>query len=205
MTSKDRNRLTNEIETTIKVSSIPLLKDLLSKISTEFKFERGRTPLHIAAALGKNKAINFLLQDGRFDLDEVDYKGDTPLHLAALGGFTSSVELLLESDASVSVENSYGEIAIHAAVGGNRKFPARFKCALALINAKSEIDHVNHTGQTALHIAAMHGNLKLVKLLLDNGANKNILALGNFGTPEETAKIFGHIKVAKYIAGFSID
>jgi hypothetical protein len=59
----------------------------------------GRTPLHVAAALGHTAVAEFLLREGA-DVDarltdSADLPGATPLHLAAAAGHRDAAELLL--------------------------------------------------------------------------------------------------------------
>ncbi len=55
-------------------------------------------------------------------------------------------------------------------------------------------------GDTALHLAAVDGNLELVRMLVESGAKpetKN--AFGN--TPLHLASLNGHLDVVKYLSG----
>lgn len=38
-----------------------------------------------------------------------------------------------------------------------------------------DVNGLNENGKSALHLASMNGNVKIIKLLLKNGANVNIL------------------------------
>ncbi len=62
------------------------------------------------------------------------------------------------------------EPALHLAVAKNDYFAVE----KLLENSNSDIDQQNSIGETALHIAARHGNVKLIQLLLEFGANPNI-------------------------------
>jgi ankyrin repeat protein len=55
----------------------------------------GRTPLHLAAVAGWDKAVEKLMVDERVERNSIDRDGRTPLHLAAIKGTKKVVELLL--------------------------------------------------------------------------------------------------------------
>lgn len=40
-----------------------------------------------------------------------------------------------------------------------------------LLNKQAVLDHVNNRGDTALHISSSYGNVNVVQLLLNSGAN----------------------------------
>lgn len=48
------------------------------------------------------------------------------------------------------------------------------KTTQELLDKQAVLDHVNNRGNTALHIASSYGNVKVVELLLDSGANVRI-------------------------------
>ena len=45
------------------------------------------------------------------------------------------------------------------------------KTSQELINRQAVLDHLNNTGNTPLHIASSYGNVRVVELLLNSGAN----------------------------------
>ena len=54
----------------------------------------GETPLYLAAAHGKKKVVELLL-DNRADKEKQKNNGATPLYIAAQNGHTDTVTLLL--------------------------------------------------------------------------------------------------------------
>ena len=60
----------------------------------EWRDDRGRTLLWVAASLGRHDAVAYLLAHGA-DLDASDNSGYTAIHLAARGGHTETVALLV--------------------------------------------------------------------------------------------------------------
>ena len=64
-----------------------------------------------------------------------------------------------------------------------------------LINEKVDINSFSHQGWTALHFACRQGNTKMIKLLLDNGANTKLLN-DNGMTPLLVAVTHGNFDAA---------
>ena len=61
------------------------------------------------------------------------------------------------------------------------------KAANIMKNNPNQIDSLNDEGLSPLHIAVIKGNLKMIDLLLKNGANSNILSDKNKHTPMHLA------------------
>lgn len=97
----------------------------------------------------------------------------TALHVAAAQESANEVwvEMLLEHGAEVNARDRHQRTALHVAC--MRESGA---CAVArqLLRAGVEIDALCSEHQTALWVAAFSRNVKLVKLLVDNGANPSI-------------------------------
>ena len=121
----------------------------------------GFTPLHVTEA----KDIAALLIKAGADLDKPDNWGKTPLQAAAQRGLTPVVEAILESgypcDLTSAVMLGKRELAIRLA----RDNPAALKPRHATVNLWG--------GDTPLAVAAGQGDLELVKVFLDAGADVN--------------------------------
>jgi ankyrin repeat protein len=121
----------------------------------------GFTPLHLAQA----KDIAALLIRAGADVDKLDNWGNTPLQKAAQLGLTPVVEAILESgypcDLTSAVMLGKRELAIQLA----RENPATLKRRSATMNLWG--------GDTPLAVAAGQGDLELVKVFLDAGAEVN--------------------------------
>jgi ankyrin repeat protein len=65
--------------------------------------------------------------------------------------------------------------------------------AKILIDAGIQINKAGDLGYTPLHVACMKGNVEMVKLLLDNGAD--LFALSEGDAPATTARLAGHDQI----------
>ena len=111
-----------------------------------------RTPIHLAADRGMLKVAEILLECGA-EVDARDEMDQTPLHFAAQQGHLEVVRLLLEHHADVLALNREGNTFLDVAWASGHE-------EIVDVNARYE------GGQTALHIAAQHGDTKLISWLI---------------------------------------
>jgi len=155
--------------------------------------ERG-VPLDIfeASAAGVRARVEEWLKEDKSLVSAFSHDGFTPLHLAAFFGRMPAVQLLLAAGAPVNEvsQNPSALRPLHSAVA-HRQPQVALEIARALIAAGADVNTTQHGGWTALHAAALHGNLPLVRLLLDAGAGpapKNDTGK----TPADLAKTKNH-------------
>ncbi|CAE6929147.1 ANK1 [Symbiodinium sp. CCMP2456] len=121
-----------------------------------------RTPLHVAAYCGDLLIVRWLAEEGVL-IDSRDRQRYTPLHLAARFGYEVVARELFELRAdleatSSSLESTTRKLA--AAVGRYIWLPSLTKRNV-----------LAYPGLSPLHLAAARGNLEVVKVLCDFGAN----------------------------------
>jgi len=133
------------------------------------------TALHEAARSGHVDCIQLLLAHGADPLAGTkeyygydhfkSLKGFTPLHLASEAGNAHAVKALLEcTPADVATTGRETPLLL----AGN------VETARLLIAAGANIEAVSRTGVTPLNTAALRGDLNVIRLLLESGANPNI-------------------------------
>ncbi|MBR1001959.1 MULTISPECIES: ankyrin repeat domain-containing protein [Bradyrhizobium] len=94
------------------------------------------------------------------------------LGLAAFFGHDDVMKTLLEAgaDPNVPSKNPMKVTPLHSAVA-NRDSERALKMARVLLSHAADVNVVQHGGWTPLQQAAAHGNIGLVKLLLERGAD----------------------------------
>eukprot|EP01052_Picozoa_sp_SAG31_P049350 SAG31_NODE_10762_length_1101_cov_0.862275_1_plen_103_part_00 len=97
-------------------------------------------------------------------------------HLAALKGHAELVDLLLRSGANATARTALGRTPLHlAAMGGSA---ASAKLLLEHPGVEPDTVASARTGETALHMAALHGYGDVVAVLLKAGADVRRVGAG---------------------------
>ena len=174
----------------------------------------GYTPLHYAGAQMRVDIATKLISAGASTAVQ-DLLGNNPLHLALTSTLSQCpieiVKVLVASGGGVNAYNNLGRAPLHCALERNHDYyvlsallnggcdPNR-KIAKVDDPTRSTItdpDTMKH-GQTALHLAARTANTKLLKLLLDHGADRH-LRDGCGRTPLQLFLVFaGESDVTKF-------
>ena len=146
----------------------------------------GETVLMTAARTGRVPALTALLDGGaRVDAQE-KWFGETPLIWAASEDHAGAVDLLIRRGADVnaaSAKQNYrsrraGQSVLALGAWTPLMYAARenaLAAGRALIANKASLDLTDPDGATALVIAIINANYDFAKLLLDAGANPNIV------------------------------
>lgn len=131
----------------------------------------GNFPLHYSIEKNCFHITKILLKNGA-DPNVRNYREFTPLHTAAWLGRFTSFKLLLKYKADINCKTDNKKTVLHLAAEGNRFKITSYileKTRKNLINAKDD------NKQTPLFQAVTEGaSLKLVKKLVENGANVNV-------------------------------
>ncbi|KAK7225425.1 hypothetical protein V2G26_013428 [Clonostachys chloroleuca] len=148
--------------------------------------DEGETLLHRAIRESNAVALEILVASGA-PLDSVDNEGKTPLHHAAIKE-SRAVEILVGAMANVNKEDQDGRTPLHHAVARDKKKETLLHTAAAsgdyhiltlLFDSRKVQKYyqelVNEEGQTALHVAAKHGNLEAVLVLVTQGLSTEAL------------------------------
>ncbi|XP_012283633.1 protein phosphatase 1 regulatory subunit 16A isoform X2 [Orussus abietinus] len=108
-----RRGVTQElIDETRASTEVQMLRDLQKMASVgedlEYKDHQGATPLHIAAANGYLRVVEFLL-DQHVSIDVEDNDKWQPVHAAACWGHLEVLELLVQNGADLNAKNKHDE------------------------------------------------------------------------------------------------
>ncbi|XP_078261911.1 ankyrin repeat and SOCS box protein 3 [Rhinoraja longicauda] len=114
--------------------------------------------------------------------------------LAAREGNVELLKALIKKGHSLDITDNRGWYPIHEAASHTT-----LKCLRLLVHKASRTSGVElktYEGETALHLAAKHGHLKIAKILLQAGANPNAVTNENV-TPLFLAAEKGHIAIIR--------
>lgn len=178
----------------------------------EQRLPGGVTVLMLAAALGLPELVSRLLQAGA-DLHATDAQGLSPLHCAALYGFTSRerprlvalLDALLLAGADPRQAASGGLTPLLLLLGARAEpgTPSTEDVVLAglerLVDEEVPLDGRDQRGFGPLHLAALHGLLRVAQALLREGADPEQRDALN-RTPREIAVMRGYVDVAAELA-----
>ena len=139
-----------------------------------------KTALHVASAKNDIQQLRRLLASGA-DINAKDAFDKTPLHIAVGMNKLEAVEFLLVNGARTDIKDSWGETPLSIACAtfksDSNKNYERIVELLLLYGADPNERRYSHT---VLYIACLNRDANKVKLLLEYGANPNILtANGN--------------------------
>ncbi|KAK2764529.1 Transient receptor putative cation channel sub A member 1 [Arachnomyces sp. PD_36] len=162
-----------------QASQRPIVDFLLSQgADTTIQKEPGRTLLHTASSLGFPREIETLLTSHPDAINSLDRWGNAPLHLACASKSIDSMKVLLDAGAKTWVRSAWNETPLHIACSSSYSIDT----VKPLLEAGAGVSDRNSRKETPLHIAVSRGNAKLVKLLINSGAD--IEAQGdNWNTP----------------------
>jgi ankyrin repeat protein len=179
----------------VDTGNLAVLKLLVEgKVALNTSFPLKGTALQVACARGNVEMVRFLLHHKADPVVEVPdlhggYYHRSPLHIAADSGSVAIVEELLAH--GTDPKRNPGILWV-AARGGSTEVMSRLLDVPGVdINEVGGPDNYGDIRGTALHCAAGSGNLSMLKLLLDEGADPN-LRTPFLGSPYDVAIKAGH-------------
>lgn len=130
---------------------------------------KGNSPLLIASTSGEEATVKLLLGYEGVIIDHRNTLRVTPLIEAASHGHSEIVRLLLDVGADVNAQTIYGNSPLSLAA----EFGQDEAVAEILKQKNLNVSPAQTDGKTPLHWAALKGYSKIVRLLLDHGADVN--------------------------------
>nr|XP_034334437.1 SH3 and multiple ankyrin repeat domains protein 3 isoform X4 [Crassostrea gigas] len=165
----------------------------------DFRNKKGMTALHVAVVAGNLEAIKTLLDLG-VSPNLKDSRSLTPLYYTVSHCTSPScVEMLLQERAFIGSQDEQGWFEIHHAC---RQGLVQHLEHLLFYGA--DMDVQNASGNTALHVCALHNRESCLRVLLFRGANKEILNYSN-QSPYECAILAGNNAIAEILEGHKDD
>lgn len=151
-----------------KFDDVREVKALIDKgMSPNQKDPRGMPILMVAMQENSVKTVDYLINVKGIDLDQANLTNETPLMFAALYGQLPEVKILVDQK-QVPV-NRAGWTPLHyASTNGH------YDIALFLLDKGATVDAPSPNETTPMMMAIRAGNIQLVRLFLDRGADIRI-------------------------------
>lgn len=158
--------------------------------------KRAKLNLFEACAVGKVERVKSILKRKHKLLNEFAPDGFQPLGLASFFGHVEVVRFLLESGAEVNTlsRNDLKVTPLNSAAAGRH-----YEIAMLLLERDANPNIRQEGDFVPLHSAAMNGQIEMVKILLQYGADKDLKCLDG-KTARDYALENGHKIVAEVLA-----
>lgn len=115
--------------------------------------------------------IKLLLENKMVDINRKDEFGRNALFIAAKHANEGVMRVLLAKGIRIYQFDKDGNNVLHFCA----RYERRFSILNKLVKLAYDLELVNSSGDTAIHIAACKGNIRSLKCLLDAGAQINKL------------------------------
>lgn len=132
-------------------------------ISMELKDHEGRTLLHVACRIGSIELVQFLLEDAKVNVNEVDISGHTPLYLAIMRDFIAICELLVAKGGEIRSKPNVIAQALCEAV-----IVADLVKIKLFIQAGVNLQVCDFQGRNLAHAAVVCGQVDAIRFLKEN-------------------------------------
>jgi cytohesin len=185
--------------------------------NTDASNDYGVTPLILASENGNLSIVKTLLEDGKADPNKAMWNGVTPLMVAARNGFVDTIKLLMDHGTNLDArENRRNQNALMWAISFGHPGAARVLIEHgADVNVRTtklsenfqpiEIEAYGKSvtgtpagGYTPLMFAALKGDIVTTRLLVENGADVNMVSATD-GSALTIASAQGHEKLGLYL------
>ncbi|KAL7836602.1 hypothetical protein AOLI_G00278860 [Acnodon oligacanthus] len=179
-----------------KRNDVETMKLLGRGVNVNAKNVHNRTALHYAVACRNVEAVDVLLRR-RAKLDLQDKYGITAIHLAAWFGSLEILKLLVQGGADQRIENMQGMNMMHcAAVNDHTEIVEYIVDDLQM----RELDKEDNNGNRPFAVAAEHGCVKMLQMLMEEPYNMATMEENQNGdTPLHLAARNGEIEALQLL------
>lgn len=179
-----------------KRNDVEAMKVLGRGVNVNAKNVHNRTALHYAVACRNLEAVDVLLRR-RAKLDLQDKYGVSPIHLAAWFGSLAILKLLVQGGADQRIENMEGMNMMHcAAVNDHVDIVTYIVDDLQM----KELDKEDNLGNRPFAVAAEHGSVKMLQMLMEEPYKMSTMAENKNGdTPLHLAARNGHLEALQML------
>lgn len=159
------------IYTLIKKGDLTAVRSIIEEggIDIDTIDKDGATLLHNAAYAGWKEIVEYLCDNG-VKVNIGSNNGYTPLMVSSREGYLDIVKKLLQSGANVNQSDDEGFTALIFASA----YSMNSEVVWELIQAGANLDDTTKTGGSSLLWATWYNMTENVRILLENGANKDI-------------------------------
>lgn len=128
--------------------------------------------IHEACATGLLQHIQMMIEHKKDVVNEISDHGFTPLGIAAHFEKEDVVRLLLlhHANPNIASQNGYNTYPLHAALGINHDGITKM-----LIESGAGVNVLQYGSIAPIHLAAQHGNIDLIVILLEQGADVTLV------------------------------
>ena len=123
-----------------------------------------------------------------------DKQGLNSFYIATKNGHGKVLRILAKHGIDIYNTDMKGNNALHISA----KKDADFGILRMLVESRYELDRQNEEGATAMHVAAQKGNLRSLQVLVENGANIDILNKHSL-CPLYLAVLNNHVECVRYL------
>lgn len=188
------------------VAEFLLLSTCSNSLETNFSFsnaiswcdEPQLTSLLRIAVLNRNSQFVSILIEAGADVNDRDSHGASLISSGVKSGNSEVLQMLIESGSTF--DDKIDQYLVHEAASMNRVDLLEILC-LGYVDIN--LNSVNSQGQTALHIAAIHGHVESLQFLVSIGSNTDIADSENW-TPLHYAANNGHVEAVEFLLGQSV-
>ncbi|XP_057592299.1 transient receptor potential cation channel subfamily A member 1 [Hippopotamus amphibius kiboko] len=138
-------------------------------------------PLHVAVQGLYNDVVKVLIEHSSTDVNLEGENGSTALIIACFTDNSEAVQLLLNKGAKPCKANKWGCFPIHQAAFSGAKKCMEIILKFGEEHGYSRLSHINFLNKgkaSPLHMAVQSGDLEMIKMCLDNGAQLNLMEKG---------------------------